>query len=106
MQTAPPQRYNRSVGNALWNAVTSARNQLDGVKIGSVTGGKYCRNGTIITTINSSSGGTGSVNGGPDGGSHLNRDRDAAGDDRKLRVVHGERGGGGGGVVAAILFLR
>lgn len=67
-QTAPPQRYNRSVGSALWNAVTSARNQLSGVKITGTGGGK-------------SSGGL------------ANREKDAAADDRKLRAVHGETGG-------------
>lgn len=60
-QTVPPQRYNRSVGNALWNAVTAARKQLGGVKIG------------------------------PDKGGGKDSSKDAGGDDRKLRAVHGEK---------------
>lgn len=93
-QTAPPQRYNRSVGSALWNAVTSARNQLGGVK------------------LNSSSGSAAS--GGKGGGGQANQDKDAAADDRKLRAVHGEgweqRQGagkrGGGACTRLRLLLR
>ncbi|CAN0346990.1 unnamed protein product [Ascophyllum nodosum] len=38
VQIAPPQRYSRSIGNALWDAVMAARNQLDSVRIGSFSG--------------------------------------------------------------------
>ncbi|CAN0356357.1 unnamed protein product, partial [Ectocarpus sp. 6 AP-2014] len=67
LETAPPQRYNRSVGSALWNAVTSARKQLKGVKLTS----------------------SGKGGGGGGGGGTSNRDKDSAADDRKLRAVHG-----------------
>ncbi|CAN0389302.1 unnamed protein product, partial [Ectocarpus fasciculatus] len=67
LETAPPQRYNRSVGSALWNAVTSARKQLKGVKLTS----------------------SGKGGGGGGGGGTANREKDSAADDRKLRAVHG-----------------
>lgn len=80
VQTAPPQRYNRSVGSALWNAVTSARNQLSGVKLTSGSG-------------SGSGSGKNGGGGGKNSGSQANREKDAAADDRKLRAVHGERAG-------------
>lgn len=102
-QTAPPQRYNRSVGSALWNAVTSARNQLEGVKIGGGKGGKSTigSNGNGNSKSNSTSGSRGG--GGSGSGHHLTRDKDAAGDDRKLRAVHGEGRVEGGGKEGGIM---
>lgn len=81
VQTAPPQRYNRSVGSALWNAVLSARNQLGGVKLNS--SGSALGNGGA-----GKNGGNGGGSAG--GGRQATHDKDAAADDRKLRAVHGE----------------
>ncbi|CAM9391220.1 unnamed protein product [Pylaiella littoralis] len=80
LQTAPPQRYNRSVGSALWNAVLSARNQLGGVKLNS--SGSALGNGGA-----GKNGGNGG--GSARGGRQATHDKDAAADDRKLRAVHG-----------------
>lgn len=72
--------------------MTSARSQLGGVRLAGSSSGRSAKSG----------GGNGGGIKGANGSGHANREGDEAGDDRRLRAIHGECIRGGGSAIGEI----